>query len=211
MLAAVIAAGTGGAFESSSSSRTLARSRRSFRLLDEAGSELARDTATDPRPRLCVCPARSGAARLEVRMFDGSGRYAVRTLALASLSDAPESLPSALRQRWSEIASRLRRQGFELQLPLERGDLELASRQVHHVLLRAGRCYAIAAAAPEGDLDLALLDTDGGVIASHTAEDATPVVMTCPRASETVEVEVKLLRARAQYVLGIWASPGEGS
>ena len=194
---AIVAAGDGGV-------RDL-----DLRLLDDRDAELARDTATDPRPRLRACAERSGPYRLEVRMFDGNGRYAVRTLSSTTLADAPDSLPALLRQRWAEISARLRARGFAPTLPLERGDLRWTGRQVHRVSVRRGTCYAIAAASADGDLDLSLVTTDGAVIASDTGDDPTPVVMTCPRQSETLDVEVKLYRARTQYVLGVWASPPE--
>lgn len=180
-----------------------------LRLVDRAGAEISRDTATDPRALLRVCPAASGTFRLEVRMFDGAGRWAARALALASLAEAPGSLPAPLRQRWAEVAARLRARGFSPLLPLERGDLHLAGRQVHHERLRAGQCYALVAVAAEGDLDLAVLDPDRGVVASDTGDDATPIVWTCPRSTRTLALEVKLYRAQTEYVLGVWTSPGE--
>lgn len=180
-----------------------------LRIMDERGTELARDTATDPRPRLRVCPERSGPFRLEVRMFDGDGAYVVRTLALATLADAPSSLPPRLRQRWAELAVRMRARGFALRQPLERADLVFTSRQVHHVPVHRGTCYAFAAVAAEGDLDLSVIDEDGAVLVSDTGDDASPTVTTCPRDPETLEVEVKLYRAQGQYVLGVWVSPPE--
>jgi hypothetical protein len=195
----VVAAGDGGVHD------------LDLRLVDRAGAEISRDLATDPRALLRVCPAASGTFRLEVRMFDGVGSWAARALALASLVEAPESLSPALRQRWAEVAARLRARGFAPRMPLERGDLHLAGRQVHHVRLQAGRCYALTAVAAEGDLDLALFDPDGGVVASDTGDDATPIVWTCPRSTRTLALEVKLYRAQGEYVLGVWASPGEDS
>jgi len=180
-----------------------------LRLVDRAGAELGRDTATDPRALLRTCPASSGTFRLEVRMFDGMGRWAARLLSLPSLAEAPGSVSPGLRQRWAEVAARLRARGFTPRLPLERGDLRLAGRQVHHLRLTAGRCYALAAVASEGDLDLALVDLDGGVLASDTGDDSTPIVWTCPRSTRTFALEVKLYRAQTEYVLGVWASPGE--
>jgi hypothetical protein len=182
-----------------------------LRLVDRQGAEIARDMATDPRALLRVCPGASGTFRLEVRMFDGNGRWAVRALALSSLDEAPSSAAAPLRQRWAEVAARLRARGFAPRLPLERGDLRLAGRQVHAIHLPPGRCYAITAVTADGDLDLNLVDLDGGVVASDTGDDSTPVVFTCPDANRSLAVEVRLYRAQSEYLFGVWASPPEGS
>ncbi|MBI2896121.1 MAG: hypothetical protein HYY06_21365 [Deltaproteobacteria bacterium] len=180
------------------------------RVLGPTGGELARDAASDPRPRLRVCPRAGGQFRLEVRMFAGTGRYAYRALLLSSLEDVSASLPSAIRQRFAELSGRLRRRGFSPVEPPSRGALNFASRQSHVLELQPDRCYAVAAAGgTEGDLDLHLWGPDGSSLGSDTGEDSTPVVMLCAEEHLRIDAEVRLYRARSEYVIGVFASPGE--
>jgi hypothetical protein len=182
-----------------------------LRLLDPAGGELARDTATDPSPLLRVCPEVSGAFRLEVRMFSGSGPYAYRTLLLSSLGGVSSTLPSSVRQRFAELSGRLRKRGFVLRGPLIRGGLYFGNRQLHSLDLESDRCYALAAAGGgEGDLDLYIWGPDGASMGSDTADDSSPTVMFCTTEPRTVDAEVRLFRARSEYVLGVFVSPGDG-
>lgn len=129
-----------------------------------------------------LCTESDGTYLLEVRMYDGAGRYALMALALDSpAAPAPPGVDSATRLGFAELTARVRTRGFTW----SHHTWMLAEPQAEHpvpLVLEGGQCYALAALSPAGGGGLALSVTDpaGNLIANDMGLYAEPLIYHCP-------------------------------
>lgn len=79
--------------------------------------------------------------------------------------------------------------------------------------LRAGECYTIAAFGGDGvgDLDLAVLDETGAVLATDRTTDAQAALQVCPELDAEYQVVLTMARGNGTYIVSSWSGSGQGA
>ncbi len=175
-----------------------------LRILSPTRIPLAQDVGLDARPALRLCAPIAGEYTLDVRMFSGSGEWAVQTL------EIPATVPHRLgedvvgveRARALEIAGEAARRSLEPSADAVRGAAWMGPVVPFAVTLRAGRCYVFGAAGDErvAALDLWLADETGAVLAADTNERERAVVYHCARRDRSAVANVRAQAGRGEYV-----------
>lgn len=146
-----------------------------------------------------LCTEGSGTYLLEVRMYDGAGRYALMALAMTPLgTPAPPGVDAATRLGFAELTARITARSFSW----SQHTWMMVQPQEEHpipVKLTGGRCYALAALSPAtgGALGLSVTDMQGNLIANDMGLLSEPLLYHCPSEPNTiVHVWPRLLGGR---------------
>lgn len=147
---------------------------------------------------------------LEVRIYEGAGRYALMVLALDSPgTQPPPGIDSSTRLGFAELTARVRARGFTWSQHMWTL-VEPGTDQPVPLELKGGRCYVLAAlsSTEAGGLTLAVTDPEGNLIANDMGMQVEPLVYHCPVGdAASVRVWPKLLGSRkASPVLLLLAS-----
>jgi hypothetical protein len=169
-----------------------------------SGLEVGRDDSRRSSAVVRLCPPRSGELIAEVRMYGGSGDYAVVTYQLDEPQVVlPRGVEGNARGRYLEVARRLQMRGLGPR-PLSWGMLVPGQVLSIPVDLTAGRCYALSAVtadeAADGDLDLMLLDEDGRLVSWDLGRGTAPMIFHCPDRSGRFHVRGRLYGAWGRYL-----------
>jgi hypothetical protein len=152
---------------------------------------LGEDTSRERSALIKTCST-DAPITLDVRMYQGQGRYQVHAFVAASpLAALPVGVDGASRIGFSEITAAMARRGMQ---PAQTtwALTEPGEQIMLPVTLSAGRCYAIGAiVGPEiagADLDLRLLDREGRLLAWELGPSDQPLVFQCPARDVVVRV-----------------------
>lgn len=175
-----------------------------LRIASPARVPLAQDVGLDARPSLRLCAPLTGDYTLDVRMFSGSGEWAVRAL------EIPATVPHRLgddvqgveRARALEVAGEAARHAMTPLGDALRGAAWMGPVLPFAVSLRAGRCYVFGAAGDEriAAIDLWLSDETGAVLGADTNERERAMVFHCARRDRAVTAHVRTQAGRGEYV-----------
>lgn len=181
-----------------------------LRILSPARQPLAQDVATDARPSLRICAPMSGEYTLDVRMFAGSGEWAVELLEISAdvAHRIGDDVQGVERARALEVAGEAARRAMTPVGSALRGAAWAGTALPFPVTLRAGRCYVFGAAGDErvAALDLWLSDEEGAVLAADTNERERAVVYHCARRDRAVTANVRAQAGRGEYVFQAFES-----
>ncbi len=177
-----------------------------------AGRELARDVARDAAAvtRLCVGAAEPLVA--EVRMFQGSGAYRLRVMALDErrTGERPPGVEGFARIGHAELRARMTARGMAAR-PLGWGLIGPGQALGMPVELEAGKCYAFGGAPADevqaGDLDLILVDEDEALLAWDVGPGNVPLVWHCAERSGAVRVVGRVYGAAGRYLVLMGEQP----
>ncbi|MEZ4393426.1 MAG: hypothetical protein R3A48_20250 [Polyangiales bacterium] len=169
------------------------------------GSIVAQDVALDSTPAVRFCPAASGAHGVEVRMYAGAGRWALRALEMPAPVDRAEvrDLDPVGRARHRELVLDAESRGMSSMGAALRGAPWGSLVTTAPLRVEAGRCYLVGAAADAAvaGLDLWIADPLGAVLASDTNERERAAVFHCARRDEALTVHVRTANARGTWVM----------
>ncbi len=181
-----------------------------LRMVAPSGLPIAQDLATDARPAMAFCAPMAGEYTVDVRMYAGSGEWAVEVL------EIPTTVPHRLgddvegvaRARALQSANEMARRGLVPMGDAVRGAAWWGAVLPLPVQLRAGRCYAFTAAADEraAALDLWLADDDRAVLGSDSNERERATVFHCARRDRAATVFVRAQVGRGAYVFQAFES-----
>ena len=175
-----------------------------LRIASPTRVPLAQDVGIDARPALRLCAPLSGDYTLDVRMFSGSGEWAVQALEIpASVGHRlGDDVQGVERARALEVAGEAARHAMEPLGDARRGAAWVGPSLPFAVTLRAGRCYVFGAAGDEriAAIDLWLSDETGAVLAADTNERERAVVYHCARRDRAVTANVRTQAGRGEYV-----------
>lgn len=183
------------------------------------GSEqtvLGEDTSRDRTALIKLC-AVSEPITLDIRMYQGHGRYQVHAFVAATprFSSLPVGVEGASRIGLTEISHSIARRGMQpvattwaLAQPGEQMRLP--------VPVTAGGCYAFGAiVGPElagADLDLRVLDAEGRLLAWELGPSDQPLVFHCPTSDQVLQVigEAHGVRAAGRFLVIVAHDAGPG-
>lgn len=173
-------------------------------LLDPGGDQIDRDTASNARPTVRVCPERSGNFYMQVRMTGGQGQYVYASYRWPRGTRGPFGLEGVTWVRLSEVTALLGVEGYEPDPGYTPGDGELrrqgASAQ-HQVELTAGQCYAVVAVGGEGinDLDVTLSRGSTQLASDYGSANAFPSVRHCATADGSYTITITAAAGSGHY------------
>lgn len=169
------------------------------------GGVVAQDVALDSTPAVRFCPSVAGAHVVEVRMYAGSGRWALRALEMPAPVDRAEvlDLDAVGRARHRELVLDAESRGMSSMGAALRGAPWGSLVTTAPLRVEAGRCYLVGAAADAAvvGLDLWIADPLGGVLASDTNERERAAVFHCARRDEALTVHVRTANSRGTWVM----------
>ncbi len=173
---------------------------------------LGHDAAMDARPSVRVCARRNGPHPVEVRMYAGSGEWALGLAEITSTGVAlGDDVTGVVRARALEIAGEAARRRMEPSAPPVRGAPWGLNTLAYPIQLRSGRCYMAGAAASEtlAPVEMWLADATGAVLASDTGERERAAIYHCARRDERATVTVRTPGGRGEYVYQAFVSRDE--
>jgi len=165
--------------------------------LSEGGQTIDRDTGVSPTARVRFCPASNSAARVTVKTYGRGGSYALATVR------APASIQALRALRLEEATAELRDRGWTGGPGADRALAEGEPLRMN-VLVRDGRCTALAVAGDEGviDVDIFLRDPDGRLLASSSGPEAYAAVARCAEdGEENMVAEIVAYRGSGTVLL----------
>ncbi len=174
---------------------------------------LGHDVGMDAHPSVRVCPWTNGQHPVEVRMFAGSGQWAMSVVEIRPSEPAlPSDIVGVERARAMEIAGDAVRRGFTPMGPPLRGAPWGHAPMIYPIQLRAGRCYLMGAAASDvlTPIEAWLSDATGAVSAADTAERERAVIYHCADRDQRATVTVRAPNGRGEYVYEAFESMGRG-
>lgn len=174
-----------------------------LQLVDARSQVIDRDIEVDARPVVRVCPERSGAFRMRVRMYRGQGQFVYATYRWPRGTRGPFGLEGLIYVRLAEVTSLLDVEGYQPDLDVEPGQGRLTAAgqaRTHRVRLEPGRCYAVLAVGGDGvaDLDLRVL-RNGTVKAQDDTHTAFPSVRLCADGSGAYDVALEAANGSGAY------------
>jgi hypothetical protein len=177
---------------------------------------LAEDTSRAPTALVKLCPT-DAPMTLDVRMYQGNGRYQVHAFVSGSpvFSSMPVGLDGSSRIGFTEISYGIARRGMRPE-SMTWALAEPGERMALPITVTGGRCYAIGAVVgPElagADLDLRVTDGAGRLLAWELGSSDQPLVFHCPATDQVLHVlgEVHGARAPGRFLV-IVAGDGESS
>ncbi len=176
-----------------------------LRVSDPTGRPITQDVALDAHPTLRFCAARTGLHRVDLRMFAGSGQWALGAVALplAASGSLPASVGGVTRARAAELVATALARGMRPSAEPIRGAPWGTFVQGFGMRVRRGRCYLVAAAGAESlpAIDLWLSGPDGALLASDTNERERAMVYHCPDRDAVVTANVRAHTGRGEYVV----------
>ncbi|MEZ4408854.1 MAG: hypothetical protein R3A52_20630 [Polyangiales bacterium] len=183
-----------------------------LRVIGPDRSLLAQDVALDARPATRFCARVGGAHAVEVRMFAGSGEWAVETLEIPAAGAEPVrgDLQGTARARLLEFIADARSRGLEPMGEPVRGAGWLDFETRVPLTMVGGRCYRVSAVPVDGlpAMDLWLARDDGGVLAEDIAARDHAQVEHCARVTTEATVRARVPTARGEWVLQVFESGG---
>ena len=179
---------------------------------------LASDVSRGRDAVVKICPQRSGQYLLDVRMYQGSGNYALRSFVLAEPNGEarPSGVQGLARILYAELVSRIERRGMVAR-PLGWGLVPAGNALTLPVQLEAGRCYALGGVPADeiqrGDLDLALVDGSGTLLAWDVGRGSQPLIFHCAKRSGTYRTVASIHgnRDASRYLVVLGQSQRSGS
>lgn len=167
--------------------------------------ELGDDVEEDPTPSVFWCNAYLTEVTLEVRMYSGSGRFALEVFAFDEPSeDVDPALSDKLELLSAQFAG-----GLVPALSAIAGNGRAGETQTYDIQLVPGRCYVLLAASSRSleDLDLYLVSPDGRLVDFDDDTEGDPVLRYCvPSGEEAVhQLRVNTFSGFGQYLLGVYA------
>jgi hypothetical protein len=201
-------------------------------LFAPSGERLARDGGRDAHAYARVCGDAGQRLVVNVRMLDGEGEFHLVPLrnapseldalegimatcmstgtARPDLVDVgPEPSGPSLEIGLLSVARELVPLGYELQSQLVSGGLLERRRDLRHLSLEGGRCYALAAVGDGDveDIDLRLLSLTGAgsLVASDVTRSREAIVKVCPEQRADYALDVRMYRGGGSYVVQSYA------
>jgi hypothetical protein len=178
------------------------------------GTVIARDVSRQPSAVAKYCPPERGEYVAELRMYEGTGEWALDRFDLEEppRAERPAGLSGPARIAFAEAHARTRARSMSV-APLVWG-IAAPDRDLWvPVPLASGRCYAFAGIASqgleEGDLDLALVDDMGNLVSWDRTAESDPLIFHCPERTAVYRVIGKTFGARGRFLL--LRAEGEGS
>jgi hypothetical protein len=174
------------------------------RVLAPDRRPLAQDVGLDARPVVRFCAPSTGEFAVDLRMFAGSGEWALAAFEIPSR--APHTLSDDVRgvarARSLEVAHEASRRSFVPRDRAVRGAPWAGATLPFGITMRAGRCYMLGAVGDEVlvALDLWLQDPTGAVLAADTNERERAVIYHCARRNMTGTAFVRVQGGRGEYV-----------
>lgn len=186
-----------------------------LRLLNQRGEEVDRDTGSDARPTVRVCPENSGNFQMQVQMTRGSGAYVYAPYRWPRGTRGPFGLEGLTWVRLSEVTALLSVEGYEPDPGFTPESGRLAregATATHAVDLTAGECYAVVVVGGEGvnDLDVTL-SRDGSRLASDFgSRNAFPSVRQCVQSDGRYSIDIRAAEGSGSYHYQIFSRREEG-
>ncbi len=157
--------------------------------------------ASSPQPS---SPQQGGAYRADVWLARGAGEWALELWELQETAVRPAGVEGFARVPYAEMQARMARRGMTMQ-PLAWGALKPGETLRVPVRLQGKRCYAFSVIPSEelqrAQLDLMLLDKEGGLIALDGRPGQEPLLYHCTKQSRLVRVATRVRRARGRYLI----------
>ncbi len=184
-------------------------------LLDPRGRPADRDTATDARPTVRVCPQSSGNYYMQVQMTAGSGPYVYAPYRWPRGTRGPFGLEGVTWVRLSEVTALLGVEGYDPDPGFTPGRGRLrreGASATHEVDLVQGQCYAVVAVGGEGisDLDITLSLGNTQLVSDFGSANAFPSVRHCAQSSGRHTIQITARSGSGSYHYQIF-SRSEGS
>ncbi|HEY8535452.1 MAG TPA: hypothetical protein VIL25_03350, partial [Vicinamibacterales bacterium] len=195
-------------------------------LLDPSGREVDRDLAQDARPTVRVCPERSGAYTMQVRMTDGAGSYVYAAYRWPRGTQGPFGLRGLIYVRIAEVTALLNVEGFQPDpgFTPQNGTLRRqGATATHTVELTGGQCYAIVVAGGDGvnDLDVTLSRGGTQLANDYGSRNAFPSVRHCATEDGRYTINVTAANGHGRYHVQVftrqdgagasWDAPASGA
>ncbi|HJL17054.1 MAG TPA: hypothetical protein RMH99_15420, partial [Sandaracinaceae bacterium LLY-WYZ-13_1] len=173
-------------------------------LLNQRGQEVDRDTASDARPTVRVCPESSGNYYMQVQMTSGSGAYVYAPYRWPRGTQGPFGLEGLTWVRLSEVTALLSVEGFtpDAGFTPENGQLRRqGASATHQVNLESGQCYAIVVVGGEGvnDLDVTLSRGGTQLASDFGSRNAFPSVRQCVQQGGRHTITVSAAEGSGDY------------
>lgn len=176
------------------------------------GAVAAQDVALDATPAVRFCAEQRGEHPVEVRMYAGSGAWAVRAVEAPSprASVPPADLDATGRARHRELVLEAEARGMSPAGEALRGAPWGSLTQTLRMPVEAGRCYLVGAAADAAvtAIDVWVSDPAGAVLASDTSERERATVYHCARRAGELMIHVRTATARGSWVLQTFTREG---
>ena len=183
-----------------------------LRVIGPDRSLLAQDLALDPRPATRFCARLGGAHAVEVRMFAGSGEWAVEALEIPTDGVEPvrDDIQGTARARLLEFIADARSRGLRPMGEPVRGAGWLDFETRLPLTMVGGRCYRVSAVPSDGlpAMDLWLARGDGAVLAEDIAARDHAEVEHCATTTTEATVRARVPTARGEWVLQVFESGG---
>ena len=172
-------------------------------LVDGGGSTVDRDVEQNPRPIVRVCPTRSGAFRMQVKMFAGEGHFVYAAYRWPRGTRGPFGLAGLMYVRLAEVTQLLSVEGFQPDSDFtpERGSFRRENDEhTHTIALQGGRCYSVLVVGGDGvnDVEASLLQGTTPVATDGT-RNAFPSVRHCPQQAGNFTLKVKATSGSGGY------------
>jgi hypothetical protein len=201
-------------------------------LFAPSGATLARDRGRDAHAYARYCGEAGQRVVVNLRMLDGEGEFHLVPLwnapaelealqgimatcmstgtARPDLVDVgPEPSGPSLERGLLSVERELVPLGYELQPELISGGLLERRRDLRHLSLERGRCYALAAVGDGDveDIDLRLLSLtgSGSLVASDVTRSREAIVKVCPEQGADYALDVRMYRGGGNYVVQSYA------
>ncbi|MFO0627895.1 MAG: hypothetical protein U0325_20120 [Polyangiales bacterium] len=176
------------------------------------GAVVAQDVALDATPAVRFCAEQRGEHPVEVRMYAGSGAWAVRAVEAPTPRGAGTmvDLDATGRARHRELVLDAESRGMAPAAEPVRGAPWGSLTQTLRMPVEANRCYLVGAAADAAvvALDVWVSDPAGAVLASDTAERERATVYHCARRAGELMIHVRTATARGSWVLQTFTREG---
>jgi hypothetical protein len=192
-----------------------------LRVLDEEGSEVARDSSEEQDAGAQFCAERRAEYATELRSPSGAGTALLllfhvdaasiggqsglwlgeRPLAQAAVAPLPEVI--------EQVAQRASQDGFKLARTLRTGQLGPGEVIAQTASLRAQRCARIAAVGGPGlrRMALAAVSTGGRILASAEGEPGTTYVHLCSMTAREISLQVHATAGSGPFALTTHEAP----
>jgi hypothetical protein len=194
---------------------------------DSQGVEIARDLGHDAAPALRLCPLEAGPHTFEARAFAGAGGLGlevfagpVRAAALDAASRPGEEVaeprtPPDEREDLTPMAALepvlagLAARGYGRALPVEASGLLAPGDERAHVLPAPAGCVVVLAAGSGrgADLDLAVIDARGEILAEDTSLQTVARAAFCHSSAREVRASLKAFGRAGHYALAMVPAP----
>jgi hypothetical protein len=194
---------------------------------DAQGAEIARDLGHDAAPALQICPLEAGPHTVEARAFAGAGGIGLQlfeapararaldgTSRLVEEAGEPRSTPDddedlAPMAVLERVLATLAARGYGRPEPLESGGVIAPGEERARVFAAPAGCVVVLAAGSGrgADLDLALHDARGDVLAENTTVQTVARAAFCRASAGDVRVSLKAYGRAGRYAVAVVPAP----